>query len=179
MPSAFSSAVSSSPSFPSPAAASPNASARRRTFALGSDHRQYDHEMLDLARVTRVVKGGRRFRFRASVVIGNRQGKVGFGIGKSKDVQHAIQKAQQQAEKNVVDVPLHKGTIAHQVTAKYKGSSVLLKPAREGTGVIAGGTVRMVVDLCGIHDLVTKAFGSSNRVNNARATIAALVSLSA
>lgn len=149
-------------------------SARRRTFSTGSSYLPYDHELLDLARVTRVVKGGRRFRFRASVVIGNRQGRVGFGIGKSKDVQQAIQKAQKQAEKTMIEVPLASSTISHSVTAKYNGSSVLLKPAKEGTGVIAGGTVRMVVDLCGVRDLVTKAFGSSNKVNSARATILAL-----
>lgn len=150
------------------------ATPRRHTFALGGDQLHYDHELLDLARVVRVVKGGRRFRFRASVVVGDRAGRVGFGVGKSKDVQQAIQKAQNQASKQVVRVPLTNGTIPHTVKAKYNGARVMLKPARPGTGVIAGSTVRTVADLAGIHDLVAKRFGSSNRINNARATIVAL-----
>lgn len=148
--------------------------ARRHTFALGGQQRQYDHQVLDIARVVRVVKGGRRFRFRASVIVGDRNGRVGFGIGKSRDVQQAIQKAQDQATKNVVSVTLKNGTIPHAVTAKFNGGVVYLKPARPGTGVIAGGTVRSVADLVGIKNLVSKALGSSNRVNNARAAIKAL-----
>lgn len=150
---------------------------RRRMFSGGSDARQYDHEVLEVARVVRVVKGGRRFRFRASVVVGDRMGAVGFGIGKSRDVQQAIQKAQEQATKNVQHVNLRDGTIGHTVEAKYKGAAIYLKPATPGTGVIAGGTVRMVADLAGIKDLVSKRYGSSNRVSNARATIQALRSL--
>ena len=147
---------------------------RRRTFALGEQQRQYDHEVLDVARVVRVVKGGRRFRFRASVIVGDRAGSVGFGMGKSKDVQQAIQKAQDRAAKNMVKIALKEGTIPHVVQAKYNGAVVFLKPARPGTGVIAGGTVRTVADLVGIKNLVSKAFGSSSRINNARATIKAL-----
>jgi small subunit ribosomal protein S5 len=147
---------------------------QRHTFAEGGAGAHYQHELLDLARVTRVVKGGRRFRFRASVVIGDRRGKIGFGIGKSKDVQQAIQKAQKDAEKNMIDVPLKAGTIAFAVEASLKGAHVLLKPAREGTGLIAGGTVRTVADLCGIKDLVAKAVGTSNKINNARASMKAL-----
>lgn len=138
---------------------------------------QYDHELLDLARVVRVVKGGRRFRFRASVVVGDRRGKVGFGVGKSKDVQQAIQKGQEAAAKSVVEVPLKKGTIRHSVRAKFNGADVFLKPARVGTGMIAGSTVRTVADLAGIKDLVTKVYGSSSKVNNAKATIKALGTL--
>jgi small subunit ribosomal protein S5 len=152
-------------------------SGRRHTFTMGASAQHYDHELLDLARVTRVVKGGRRFRFRASVIIGDRAGRVGFGIGKSKDVQQAIQKAQQQAAKRMVQVPLKTGTIIHTVKAKYKSAIVMLKPAPTGTGIIAGGTVRMVADLTGIRDLVAKVYGSSNRVNNAQATIKALSSI--
>jgi len=147
---------------------------RRHTFTGGGPQSHYDHQLLDLARVTRVVKGGRRFRFRASVIVGDRAGHVGFGVGKSKDVQQAIQKAQNQASKRVVAVVLKKGTIAHTITAKFKGGTVMLKPARPGTGIIAGGTVRTVADLAGITDLVSKAYGSSNRINNAQATIKAL-----
>ncbi len=150
---------------------------RRHTFALGGDQRQYDHQVLDIARVVRVVKGGRRFRFRASVVVGDRAGRVGFGMGKSKDVQQAIQKAQDQATKNVVRVTLKDGSIPHPVTAKFNGAVVFLKPARAGTGVIAGGTVRTVADLAGIKNLVSKTLGSSNRASNARAAIKALGSI--
>lgn len=147
---------------------------RRHTFALGGEQRQYDHEVLDIARVVRVVKGGRRFRFRAAVIVGDRAGRVGFGTGKSRDIQQAIQKAQDQASKNVVRVTLQNSTIPHSVTAKFNGAIIFMKPAKAGTGIIAGGTVRSVADLAGIKNLVSKAFGSSNRVNNARAAIKAL-----
>ncbi len=134
----------------------------------------FAHEVLEISRVVRVVKGGRRFRFRASVVVGDRSGKLGFGISKSKDVQQAIQKAQAQAMKKIVTIALVDGTISHEVTAKFKGAKVLLKPARPGTGVIAGGIIRTVADLAGIKDLVSKRYGSVNRISNARATIIAL-----
>ncbi len=153
------------------------AGGRRHTFARGGDQRQYDHEVLDVARVVRVVKGGRRFRFRASVIAGDRAGNVGFGIGKSKDVQQAIQKATDKAAKNMVHVKLDEGTIAHTVQAKYNGAVVFLKPAKPGTGVIAGGTIRMVADLLGVKNLASKTLGSTNRVNNARATLKALEQL--
>jgi small subunit ribosomal protein S5 len=147
---------------------------RRHTFALGGPQAHFDHELLELSRVVRVVKGGRRFRFRATVIVGDRNGRVGVGIGKSKDVQQAIQKAQDHAGKNTQRVPLKGRTIPHTVTAKFNGGNVFLKPARAGTGIIAGGTIRMVADLCGIRDLVAKSYGSSNRVNSARATLKAL-----
>ncbi|MEX1997211.1 MAG: 30S ribosomal protein S5 [Candidatus Andersenbacteria bacterium] len=161
-----------SPPTPSSSRSSPRG--RRHTFALGGEQRQYDHEVLDVARVVRVVKGGRRFRFRASVIVGDRAGSVGFGIGKSRDVQQAIQKAQDHASKNMVRVTLKEESIPHIVKAKFNGAVVLLKPAKPGTGIIAGGTVRTVADLAGIKNLVSKTFGSSNRANNARATIKAL-----
>ncbi|OGY31418.1 MAG: 30S ribosomal protein S5 [Candidatus Andersenbacteria bacterium RIFCSPHIGHO2_01_FULL_46_36] len=137
----------------------------------------FAHEVLEISRVVRVVKGGRRFRFRATVVVGDRAGKLGFGISKSKDVQQAIQKAQAQAMKNIVTVSLVDGTISREVKAKSKGAQVLLKPARPGTGVIAGGIIRTVADLAGIRDLVSKRYGSTNRISNARATIKALASI--
>lgn len=135
------------------------------------------HEVLEISRIVRVVKGGRRFRFRATVVVGDRAGKIGFGISKSRDVQQAIQKAQAQAMKRIITIPLVDGTIAREVKAKVKGAQVLLKPARPGTGVIAGGIIRTVADLAGIRDLVSKRYGSSNRISNARATIKALTSI--
>lgn len=147
---------------------------RRHTFARGDAQRQYDHEVLDVARVVRVVKGGRRFRFRASVLVGDRSGSVGFGVGKSRDVQQAIQKAQDQAAKRMVTVTIVKDTIPHTIKAKFNGARILLKPAPAGTGVIAGSTVRTVADLAGIKNLVSKTYGSSNKVNNARAVLKAL-----
>lgn len=145
---------------------------RRREF--GSEGGQYAHEVIEVARVVRVVKGGRRFRFRVSVVIGDKQGRVGFGIGKSKDVQQAVRKAQEQAEKGMIRLTLHEGTIAHQVEAKFKAAHVLLKPARPGTGVIAGNSVRTVAELAGIRDLVAKVYGSPNKISNVGATLKAL-----
>jgi small subunit ribosomal protein S5 len=124
-----------------------------------------------------VVKGGRRFSFRASVVVGDRAGLVGFGMGKSRDVQNAIDKAYGKGAKNMQKVLLDGKTIVHQVTAKFNGSQVMLKPARPGTGVIAGGTVRLVADLSGIHDLVSKRLGSANKVNTARAALQAMANL--
>jgi small subunit ribosomal protein S5 len=141
------------------------------------DDNQFGHEVLEISRVVRVVKGGRRFRFRATVVVGDRAGKIGLGISKSKDVQQAIQKAQARAMKRIVTIPVTEGTIKHEVIAKFKGAKVLLKPARPGTGVIAGGIIRTVADLAGVRDLVSKRYGSSNRISNARATIKALEQL--
>lgn len=156
---------------------STTSTARRRSFTGGrSEKGEFDHEVLEVARVVRVVKGGRRFRFRAAVVVGDRAGRVGLGIAKSRDVQQAIQKAQGQAEKNVVTVPVVGGSVAHKIMTRFKGAQVMLKPAPAGTGMIAGGTVRMVADMVGITDLVSKQLGSANKINNARAAIAGLVS---
>lgn len=138
---------------------------------------EYDQKMLNLARVTRVVKGGRRFRFRATLVIGNRKGKVGVGVAKGSDVSNAIQKAFGAAKKSLVSVPLVGGTIAHDVTGKYGSAKVLLKPASAGRGLIAGGAVRAVMDLLGVKDVVAKSLGSSNNLNVAQATLLALAQL--
>lgn len=146
----------------------------RHTFSPGEAQQQYDSEVLEINRVVRVVKGGRRFSFRASVVVGDRHGKVGLGLGKSKDVQSAISKAYDDGTRNMIDVKMHKNTIRHQVRAKYNGSEVMLKPARPGTGIIAGGTVRLISDLAGVHDLVSKRLGSANKVNTAKASLKAL-----
>lgn len=150
---------------------------RRRTFAQEGDGHGYAHEVLDISRVVRVVKGGRRFRFRATVLVGDRSGHVGMGIGKSRDIQQAIAKAQDYATKQMVPVKLVKGTIAHHVEAKYKGAVVMLRPARPGTGIIAGGVIRTIADLAGIRDVVSKVYGSSSRISNARATLKAFAQL--
>lgn len=138
---------------------------------------EYDQKLLNLARVTRVVKGGRRFRFRATLVIGNRKGKVGVGVAKGSDVSNAIQKAFAMAKKELVSVPLIGGSIAHAVAGKYGSAKVLLKPATAGRGLIAGGAVRAVMDLLGVKDIVAKSLGSSNNLNVAQAVLVALATL--
>lgn len=138
---------------------------------------EFEQKLLNLARVTRVVKGGRRFRFRATLVIGNRNGRVGVGVAKGADVSDAIQKAFNDAKKNMVTITLINGTIPHDVSAKLGSAKVLLKPGRPGQGVIAGGAVRAVVDLLGVKDIVSKSLGASNPLNVARVTVAALEKL--
>ncbi len=138
---------------------------------------EYDQKLLDLARVTRVVKGGRRFRFRATLVIGNRKGKVGVGVGKGADVSDSIKKAYDDAMKNLVEISVKKNTIAHDVFMKDGSAKVMLKPAAKGRGIVAGGAVRSVVDFAGIKDIVSKSLGTANKLNVARATVKALESL--
>lgn len=134
-----------------------------------------EERVINIDRIARVVKGGRRFRFRALVVAGDRKGRVGMGIAKGADVTTAVTKATQRAKKNMIEVELQNhGTIAHEVYAKYSGGRVMLKPAGPGTGVIAGGAVRDIVEVAGISDVLSKSFGSSNKINCAYATIAAL-----
>ncbi len=150
-----------------------------RRFAAKHTKRQppeFEQKLVDLARVTRVVAGGRRFRFRAAVVIGNRKGKVGIGVAKGADVTIAVEKAVAQAKKELVQLTLAQNTITHSVRCKYKSAIVLLKPARPGTGLIAGGAVRAVVELAGIRDIVSKMLGSKNKINNMHATLEALSS---
>ncbi len=138
---------------------------------------EFEQKLLDLARVTRVVKGGRRFRFRATVVIGNRKGKVGVGVSKGTDVSQAIQKAFADAKKNAITIQLHGSTILHDVNHKLGSAKILLRPATEGKGIIAGGSVRSVVELAGIRDIVSKSMGTKNKLNVARATVEALNSI--
>ncbi|MDP1845473.1 MAG: 30S ribosomal protein S5 [Candidatus Moranbacteria bacterium] len=135
---------------------------------------EFDQKLLDLARVTRVVKGGRRFRFRATLVIGNRNGKVGIGVSKGNDVSEAVRKAYNAARKKMIQIKRHNNTIACITEAKDGSAKVFLKPARPGRGIVAGGAVRAVVELAGIRDIVSKSLGSSNKLSVARATIEAL-----
>lgn len=139
--------------------------------------KEYEQKLVDLARVTRVVAGGRRFRFRATVVIGNKKGTVGMGVAKGVDVSTAVEKAVKRAQKNLINVSFSGGTIPHEIEVKYKGARVLLKPAREGTGVIAGGSIRAVVELAGVRDILSKMLGSQNKISNVRATLQALQNL--
>ena len=138
---------------------------------------EFDQNMIDLARVTRVVKGGRRFSFRAAVVIGNRKGKVGFGVAKGTDVSVAIGKAVVEAKKNMVNVKRTNTTIAFEVQEKFGAARVMIRPAQEGRGVVAGGAMRAVIELAGIKDVVAKSRGTSNKLNVAKATMKALEKL--
>jgi small subunit ribosomal protein S5 len=134
----------------------------------------FEEAIVNIGRVTKVVKGGRRFRFTALVVVGNKEGIIGYGSGKAKEVPDAIKKAVDDAFKNLVQVNLHGSTIAHDIEVKFNASRILLKPASEGTGVIAGGATRPVLELAGIQDILTKSLGSNNPANVVRATVKAL-----
>lgn len=138
---------------------------------------EFDQAMIDIARVTRVMAGGKRMRFRACVVIGNRKGKIGYALAKGADVTMAINKAVNKAKKNMITVPILNETIPHQVIVKDGASKILFKPAPKGTGIIAGGVVRMIMDLAGVSDVVAKILGTNNKVNNVNATFKALASL--
>ncbi len=135
---------------------------------------EFEQKLLDLARVTRVVKGGRRFSFRATMVIGDKKGRVGVGVGKGTDVSNAIGKAVNDAKKEMIDIEIKDGTIPYDVRIKRGSAKVMLKPAKKGRGIVAGGAVRAVVDLAGISDIVSKSLGTANKLNVARATVEAL-----
>jgi small subunit ribosomal protein S5 len=131
-------------------------------------------KLVNLARVAKVTKGGRTFSFSALVVVGDGSGNVGHGLGKALDVSESIQKAVQDAKKNMVKVVLHKGTVPHEQKGKYGAGKVLVKPAADGTGVIAGGAMRAVLEMAGVHNVLAKSQGSSNPHNVVKATIDAL-----
>ena len=147
-------------------------------FIQRPEKQEYEQKLLDVARVVRVVAGGRRFRFRAIIVIGNKKGQVGLGAAKGQDVSLAVEKATAKAKKHLVKIPLLKGTIPHSVEAKHGSAKVILKPGHPGRGIVAGGAVRVICNLAGIENISAKIIGrTGNKLNNAQATIKALQKL--
>lgn len=139
--------------------------------------KEFEELVINIDRVSRVVKGGRRFRFKALVVVGNRKGKVGVGVAKGQDVQTAVAKATDVAKKHLINIPILNETIPHDAEIRFSGAQVLIKPAAPGTGIIAGGVVRQIIGVTGIRNMLSKSLGSTNKVNIAYATIEALKSL--
>lgn len=153
---------------------------QKRQFKRGAPERkdEFESKLLDLTRVARMTAGGRRLRFRAAMVIGNKTGRVGFGVSKGIDVAEAVEKATRVAKKNLFEVPIIQETIPHQVEAKFGAAKILLKPQRKGRGLAAGGTVRIICTLAGIKNISSKVISrTGNKINNAKATIVALKKL--
>jgi small subunit ribosomal protein S5 len=138
---------------------------------------EFEQRILDLARVTRVTKGGKRMRFRACLIIGDKKGRVGIGVAKGLDVAAAVEKAFRQAKKNLISVPMKNETLPHNVEAKFGAANIILKQAPEGTGLKSGGATRIVLELAGVPNAVSKILGSNNKINNAKATFLALKAL--
>lgn len=155
----------------------PRGNARGRQNQAPAEPKEFEELVINIDRVARVVKGGRRFRFKALVVVGNHKGKVGVGVAKGADVQAAVSKATDVAKKNLITIPIVNDTIPHDNEVKFSGARVLLKPAAPGTGIIAGGVVRSIIGVTGIRNLLSKSLNSTNKVNIAYATIEALRSL--
>ncbi len=147
---------------------------RNRRAAEEQAPKEFDSITINIGRVARVVKGGRRFRFQALVVIGNHKNKVGVGLAKGSDVTSAVTKAEQRAKKNLVTFAMNQETICHEVETKVTGAKVMMKPAAPGTGIIAGGVVRSIIGLTGIKNLISKSLGSTNKINIAYAVVEGL-----
>ena len=146
----------------------------QKNFDKDSKEKEFVEKLVTLKRTSKTVKGGRRMSFAALTVVGDQNGRVGYGFGKSNDVSEAIKKSIDKAKKNLITMPIKNGTIPHDVIGKYKSSSVLLKPACSGTGIIAGGAVRAILEAAGATDVLSKSLGSSTSVNVVRATFDAI-----
>src|SRR5262249_47324419 len=157
---------------PAPTTQQKRGSRPPRRPEMAPEEKQFDERTIHIDRVARVVKGGRRFRFRALVVVGDHKGKVGVGTAKGADVTAATTKATDVAKKNMITVPIYKDTLPHEVIGKVGGSRILIKPARAGTGLIAGGVVRTLLEVAGVANALSKSLGSSNKTNAAYATMA-------
>ena len=150
---------------------------RNNKFGRKKEQSEFDQQILDLARVTRVTKGGKHLSFRVCVVIGNRKGKVGFGVAKGKDVQIGVDKAVRKAKKNMISVPIVGGTLPHPISYKFKASSVFLKPAPKGSGIIAGGPVRALLELAGVPNVSAKIMcKTKNKISIVKSVFEALQS---
>ncbi|MDB5161312.1 MAG: ribosomal protein nonfunctional [Candidatus Saccharibacteria bacterium] len=147
---------------------------RPRQGGAPQEEKQFDERVVYVNRVARVVKGGRRFRFQALIVLGDHKGRVGVGVSKGADVQAAVMKATDVAKKNLIKIPMYHATLTHEVEAKVGGSRILIMPAAPGTGLIAGGVVRTVLEVAGIENALSKSLGSTNRINTAYASVSAL-----
>lgn len=150
---------------------------RPRRDTRTPEEKEFDQRIIDIARVTRVMAGGKRMRFRACVVIGDHKGRMGYGLGKGADVTLAVQKAATRARRDLIAVPIENETIPHELKVKYKAARLLIKPAPKGTGVMAGGALRLALELSGIGNVVTKVYGSKNKLNNIGALFLALRTL--
>jgi len=157
------------PAVPAAAGASPGSFRRG-----GEESGEFEERVVSIDRCSKVVKGGRNFSFRALVVVGNRHGKVGIGVGKANEVADAIRKGNEIARRSMVQVPMNGSTVTHAIEAKFRSGKVLIRPASRGTGLIAGGAVRAVLDLAGVSDVLAKSLGSENPINMAQATMKAI-----
>ena len=147
---------------------------RKRQDRRSREPKEFEETTLSVDRVTRVVKGGRRMRFRSVVVVGNKKGKVGLGTGKASEVQASVQKATADAKRNMIRVPIVNGTIPHEIDQKFKAARIRLLPAREGTGIIAGGALRVILEHAGVRNVLSKRYGTTNKLVNAQAVMKAL-----
>ena len=146
-----------------------------RKFRRQKEKPEFDQQIIDLARVTRVTEGGKQLSFRVCIIIGDRKSRVGYGVAKGKDVQIAVEKAVRQAKKNLITIPLVNGTIPHKVISKFKAARIMIKPAPQGSGIIAGGATRSILDLAGVPNASAKTLGkTNNKLTNTMATFAAL-----